>query len=331
MGCQMIAEALEKNTAVRSLLLGTDSIGDQGAAAIARLVENNAALEVVYLGCNGIGFEGMAHITRAVAQSKTVAGLWLKRNPIGPRGGEQIAEMLRCNRSLRTLDLVNTGLDSEGIHAVVQALTQDNRTVERLYLGGNQIGPKEVQYLAELLRVNPTLKALLLNVNRIGDEGADLLAEALRANQTLQELGLASNDISYAGAIPLLEAVQDHPTLTTLDMGYSRSTRVLGAFPNRISDEGAAIVGKLLAKNPPLCRLDLRGNGITEQGRGNILAGLHQNTHLGYLFLDGKADLRIDALLTHNRASAPQRMQQADDVALIKSVYRTSVEIRGSP
>ncbi len=53
--CLRLVAALQDNTRVRSLMLGTDAIGDVGAGAVARLVAGNAHLQVLYLGCNNIG------------------------------------------------------------------------------------------------------------------------------------------------------------------------------------------------------------------------------------------------------------------------------------
>lgn len=146
--------------------------------------------------------------------------------------------MLCHNQSIRTLDLVNTQLSYEGLAAIVHVLIHKNRTVERLYLGGNEIDAKGAKLLATLLSSNPNIKALLLNVNHLGDCGAIALAEALHQNQTLVELGVASNSIAPKGGVPLIEAIQKHPLLINVDFGYSPSTRVLGAVGNSLGDIG---------------------------------------------------------------------------------------------
>lgn len=276
-GCRIVTEALALNTTVRSLLLGTDAIGDEGAADVARLVERHGRLEIVYLGCNRIGPEGAGLLADALTPNTTVTGLWLKRNPLGPEGYRAIATMLRTNRTLRVLDLVNTAPDDASLSALLDVLIQENRTVERLYLGGNGLGAKTAVRLSELLRANPVIKSLMLSVGQLGDEGALALTGALRANQTLAELSLASNGISPHGGIPLLEAALSHPTLSTLDMGYSPSTRVLGASANTLGDAGAEAVARLLPKNDVLLRLDLRRNGITERGKASLIAALAEN------------------------------------------------------
>jgi Ran GTPase-activating protein (RanGAP) involved in mRNA processing and transport len=320
-GCRIVTEALAANTTVRSLLLGTDAIGDEGAAYVARLVERHGRLEIVYLGCNRIGSEGAGHLADALTPNTTVTGLWLKRNPLGPEGYRAIAAMLRTNRTLRVLDLVNTAPDDASLAALLDVLIQENRTVERLYLGGNGLGPEAAVRLGELLRTNPVLKSLMLSVGHLGDEGALTIVDALRENRTLTELSLASNGISLRGGVPLLEATLSHPALSTLDMGYSPSTRVLGASANTLGDAGAKAAGRLLPKNNVLVRLDLRRNGITERGKVSLITALADNHTLQELQLDGKEDSRLTTLLNRNISVIPTTA--TEDVTLIKSVYRT--------
>ncbi|MBC8103038.1 MAG: ribonuclease inhibitor [Cytophagales bacterium] len=327
-GCRIVTEALTRNTRVRSLLLGTDGIGDSGADDVARLVAENPALEILYLGCNRISSAGTARLCEVLTTNRSVTGLWLKRNPIGPEGAAAVAAMLRTNRTLRTLDLVNTQIGADGLAAILDALLHQNRTVERLYLGGNGIGPNEAEHLAVLLRTNPSLKALLLNVNAIGDTGAVILADALRENQTLEELGLASNTLSEAGGAALFEGLRDHKALSHLDLGWSPSTSVLGASPNALGDRGATVAAAFLAANPPLRHLDLRKNGIGKTGVHGLIRALDSNQSLVGLLLAGRYDYVVANALRQNRERAAENTPDLlpasiSDVALIRSVYRT--------
>src|SRR5579871_2032881 len=146
-GCRLVTEALAANTTITSLLLGTDGIGDGGAADVARLIEHNPRLEIIYLGCNRIGESGAAVLAGTLARNRSVKGLWLKRNPIGEAGALSIAAMLRHNRSLRTLDLVNTYPGPDGLAALVDVLIHENHTIEWLYLGGNDIDAEAAKLL----------------------------------------------------------------------------------------------------------------------------------------------------------------------------------------
>jgi len=326
-GCRLITDALTANTNITSILLGTDAIGDAGAADVARLIERNTHMEVLYLGCNQIQEAGTAALAQALTHNDNVLGLWLKRNPLGLPGARALAEMLRHNRRLRTLDLVNTQIGIDGLAAILDVLIHPNRTIERVYLGGNQIDAAGAQLLATLLKENSSIKALLLNVNHLGDTGAQVLADALQQNRTLVELGLASNGIAGDGGIALMRAIQEHPCLARVDLGYSASTRVLGAQANALGDAGAQATGEMLIYNHVLRWLDLRRNNIGEMGTRALIAGLEHNTTLLKLHLDGKQNARIVELLERNQTLHPQSAPGIDrDVALTRSVYRTAAK-----
>lgn len=324
LGCAMVTEALRCNTTIKSLLLGTDGIGNSGAAQVARLIETNPHLEILYLGCNLIDAAGSETLADALRTNQSVTGLWLKRNPLGVAGTKAIADMLRHNRTIRTLDLVTTQMGPEGLAALLEVLLHHNRTVERLYLGGNEIGVESCHKIAAVMERNPVLKALLLNVNDLGDEGATILASALQQNRTLTELGLASNGMTQLGAAMLFTALAEHRALQKLDLGYSPSTKVLRAKPNFIGDEGAREVAQFLRRNTALQQLDLRRTGITRAGIEVLLAGLRENQTLTRFWLDGKQDVRIARILSVNQQLRPSTdLSLPSDVAKIRSVYRT--------
>ncbi|MFD5760366.1 ribonuclease inhibitor, partial [Streptomyces sp. NPDC127044] len=125
-GAALVAEALsemsgvsDRPSPVRHLLLGTDGLGDEGAVAVAARAE----VETLYLGCNGITAGGACRIADNLrASPRVVTGVWLKRNPLGSGGGRAAAELVEAAKSLRTLDLVQTGLNATGAVVLVDAL-----------------------------------------------------------------------------------------------------------------------------------------------------------------------------------------------------------------
>lgn len=135
------------------VLLGTNSLGDEGARAVAdSLGRGGHGLRTVYLGCNRIGVDGVTALAGALSEDDTVRALWLKRNPVGDAGVRALVPMLRRNTVLRTLDLVNSGLTADGLAALLAVLSQRSRPVERLFLGGNGLGAEAAPLLAALIR-----------------------------------------------------------------------------------------------------------------------------------------------------------------------------------
>jgi Ran GTPase-activating protein (RanGAP) involved in mRNA processing and transport len=175
--------------------------------------------------------------------------------------------------------------------------------------------------LANLLRHNSPIRGLFLNVNYLNDAGVKVLAGGLQPNQTLLELGLASNGIGIEGCEESLAVLQNHPALINLDLGYSPSTRVLAANPNRIRDIGASAIARFLTHNQTLLRLDLRGNDISDRGKSLLIAALESNRKLRHLLLDGKPDLQLNLLLERNRLLNPDGDLQIPLALLLSRAY----------
>jgi NAD(P)-dependent dehydrogenase (short-subunit alcohol dehydrogenase family) len=167
-----------------------------------RFIVNVSAME----GQFGRGAKSDCHPHTNMAKAglnmltRTPTRLWLKRNPIGLEGAGHVARLLRRTTTLRALDLVNTGIGAEGLALVIDALTEANRSVERLYVGGNALGSESAPGIAELLRRNSTIRALYLNANPLGDPGVGWLTQALRENQSVEERALASCGLTAASA-----------------------------------------------------------------------------------------------------------------------------------
>ncbi|WP_158299782.1 ribonuclease inhibitor [Glycomyces paridis] len=106
---------------VKHLLLGTDGLGDTGAAEVAARA-GDAQLSTLYLGCNGITATGACRIADNLrASPAVVTGLWLKRNPIETAGALAATEYA-ADSAVRTLDLVQTGLDAAAVALIAATL-----------------------------------------------------------------------------------------------------------------------------------------------------------------------------------------------------------------
>ncbi len=318
-GAHQVAAALRKNDKIRHLLLGTNGIGDAGAAFLATQLAEQTTLQTLYLGCNYIQPRGLSLLCQALEENKTIEGLWLKRNPIGIAGVEPLVRLLQKNQTIRILDLVNTGIGPEGLHQLIEVLKNGHSKVERLYLGGNQLTSTSAALLAGLLKDKSPITSLLLNVNNLGDEGTCILAEALQGNTTLTELGLASNGIGETGAKALVGALVSHPAIWLLDLGYSRSTQVLGAQANQLTDGVAVTLEKLLATTQTLQSLNVVRHRFTDTGLNHLCKGLAQNTSLRSLSINGKMPMPIKEFVKASQAKLPQTDPV---VTAIRSVYR---------
>ncbi|MFD3582325.1 ribonuclease inhibitor [Streptomyces sp. NPDC058683] len=325
-GAALIADALgEGPTPVRHLLLGTDALGDEGAAAVAGA---GAEVETLYLGCNGITAGGACRIADQLrASPQIVTGVWLKRNPLGSGGGRAAAELVESARSLRTLDLVQTGLDPAGAAVLADALlvaADGGRRIERLFVGGNPLGEAGARALAAVV-AGGAVDELYVSAARLGDAGALLLADALdRAPYgRLARLSAASNGIGPSAAARLVTAAAS-AGVTLLDLGRVRAAAVLAAPDNRLDLAAADTIGQALAGTEHrLAHLVLTHTGMRSREAHRLLdhaaqAGTATRYRLG-AGIAASVKRRLDDLSAHIPAPTLPA-----DVAAVRSVHRTA-------
>ncbi|KAG0341474.1 hypothetical protein BG000_008974, partial [Podila horticola] len=95
-------------------------------------------------------------------------------------GAQALAEALKINLTLTTLNFWNNSIGDNGARALAKAL-KTNSTLTTLNLAGNSIGDIGALELSEALRTNSTLTTLELQNNPIGDGGARLLRQVSQA------------------------------------------------------------------------------------------------------------------------------------------------------
>jgi len=86
--------------------------------------------------------------------------LHLDWNGLGEGGGRALAETLRLNTTLTSLNLRGNGLREGGGQALAETLRLLNKTVTSLNLRSNGLGEGGGRALAEALRLNTTVTSL---------------------------------------------------------------------------------------------------------------------------------------------------------------------------
>ncbi|MET7643522.1 gala protein [Streptomyces sp. NPDC005426] len=313
-GAARVMTALTGSPHATHVLLGTNSLGDDGARAVAEATATEGhGLRTLYLGCNRIGPDGVTALAGALGDDGTVRGLWLKRNPLGDAGVRALVPMLRRNTTLRTLDLVNTGITADGLRALLDVLCGRSRPVERLFLGGNGLGAEAAPLLARLIR-DAGVRELCLPSNHLGDSGAAVLAAAADPARPVR-LGLGGNGIGPAGARALADALGG---IEALDLGRPPSERSLGAPPNATGDTGADALAEALPGSP-LRRLELRHTGLTGRGAKSLLASVGPGSRLEYVGLGPGLPRRVKRSFAARLR--PDTGAHAD-LRAVRSVYR---------
>lgn len=320
-GAAMVTSELQPGV-VRHLLLGTDGLGDDGAAGVAEAVAGRE-VETLYLGCNGITAGGACRIADSLRMSPQVTGVWLKRNPLGDGAGSAAADLVESARKLGTLDLVQTGLTAGGLGVLVAALVtaaSAGRRVERLYVGGNPLGPSGASHLATLLRAG-AVSELYVSAAGLGDAGAELLAAAITPG--VRRLSVASNGIGPRAAARLVVAAAA-AGVEVCDLGRVRAAGVLGAPDNRLDDTAMTTIADALADRPHgLRHLVLSDTGLDSGTAHRLLDGAQRAVTPTRFVLGKGVASSIRRRLAALAAGIPEQPPVPADVAAIRSVHRT--------
>eukprot|EP00455_Lapot_gusevi_P040540 TRINITY_DN4593_c0_g1_i6.p1 TRINITY_DN4593_c0_g1~~TRINITY_DN4593_c0_g1_i6.p1 ORF type:complete len:651 (+),score=290.45 TRINITY_DN4593_c0_g1_i6:145-2097(+) len=372
-GIGPLLDSMRGNPHIKRLLLGNNIVGDYGAKLIAdfiaadrlrqqelavqeaeqkqkmelnarpeseragEAIEKISHLDCWYIAGNDFSADGMEHIANALQDDTQVTSLWLKRNPLKPAGMVPMARLLRLNHTIQVLDLVNTGILDEGLNTLFSAFDH-NTTLQHLYLSTNGLTAASAPRIREhFLSGKNKLLTLFLAGNRLADEGTAIIAEGLKEDRVLQRLGLASNRIGPKGAKALADALAHQPTLQYLDLGFIKATIATGELGNRLVDEGAGHIARMLKTNTALISIDLTHNSIGQVGVNHLHEALKTNTTLVSLKLTqfGKVHNEvvresINSLINRNLAllddegrKYAEKVDLPDHVAEIYSVYRT--------
>jgi Ran GTPase-activating protein (RanGAP) involved in mRNA processing and transport len=127
---------------------------------------------------------------------KQCTGLQLRADEITVEGISLLAEALRINTTLLTLDLRGNSVPDTGVDYLSEVLSTANSTLKLLNFSDNDTTDQGAEYLAEMLQRNEKLTHLWLDSNIIGDRGVQLLADALtHHNTSLEQLYLNGNKL----------------------------------------------------------------------------------------------------------------------------------------
>lgn len=179
----LLAQMLEKNSQITSLILFEKNIGDKGVIALANALENNTALEAMLLGPN-----------------------------IGDQGAEALGKALEKNRGLKMIGLIANNTGDRGAIALGKGLGI-NSSINGFALMGNSIGDRGAEAIAEGLEKSVSIFGFWLLANGVGNRGAAALGRALAKNHHIFGFGLGSNRIQDAGSLSLLKGLKINPNV----------------------------------------------------------------------------------------------------------------------
>jgi hypothetical protein len=159
-------------------------------------LENNKDSQTLSLAYASVGDDGVGEVARFVRDNVFVKYLDLRGNNIQAKGAVVLANGLKLNRSLRSVNLKwnCVGKDSTGVQALCDVL-KSNMTISHLDLRNNRITNVGAKYLGEMLMSNTTITHLDLSWNDLGVDGGLALLDGLKHNNTLVDCQLSGSKV----------------------------------------------------------------------------------------------------------------------------------------
>jgi hypothetical protein len=234
----------------------------------------------------GIGDQGAQALAETIKINTTISSLNLTDNHLTPVGAEHLINALMVNKSIRSVNFADNRLGNQAlvgtsgmsIGALVRQLLNKNATVTDICLRGNSISDRDMEMISEGVIDNVTLTKIDLSYNDIGPRGAIAIAELLAHGSTdLRELRIEWNRFQRIGALAILrDGLQHTGTVRKFHMAWAG-----------IGDEGGEALGDIIRGSSVLEEVDVSHNRIGPKGAESIARGIRESTTLVRIFLNG--------------------------------------------
>ena len=306
LGATALAPALARLTAIKTLDLEGNSVGDAGAVALLNALAKPCSLKLDSSGISSVGAKSISEILR----SKTcLTELHLNNseteNGFGDGGATILAASLIFLTALRKLQLQGNSICDLGATTLASAL-KNLTLLQLLSLNENKLGPSGVKAMASVLAL-PKLSVLDISCNNLGDTGAVIAASAL-AGLALSELDIGHNGITDPGASALALCLAGLTSLQNLniggnDFGVAGVQQMAWALPRLriletlslecifLGDSGLEMLASTLVSLTSLQALDISYNALGSGPRSlGLIFAAQRPTLISLKWLDLKCN-----------------------------------------
>jgi Ran GTPase-activating protein (RanGAP) involved in mRNA processing and transport len=278
---EQLKRLLQQKTLISFLDVSGASLGSAGLAEIAAGLYRNTTLTRLEISNNALVNEDSAKILKdLLRRNKSLTVLWLQKNPFGrsPSAVRCIAQGLRENKSLRSIDLSHCRLGDQGVSVLANGLGSSNKTLKDLFVSDNQITANGLAVLLDLVGSNLPISKLDLAGNPLGTEGANVLANKLGRNMIphLKKVWIERCGVGDNGLERIASALEQNSTL-----------EVIALQGNVFGEPGLKALAKSLPNIQTLDYLDLTWNATFSSCMPILMEGLRENNSLRDVYIGG--------------------------------------------
>ncbi len=226
---RQLAAALETNTALKYLLLGSNGIGDEGAERLAVALETNKTLTRLDFWHNDIGDDGAKALAVALEKNTALKDLNLETNNIGVEGADYLIELLERSPFLQRVNL--------SYNYASERLFERNpflQFLQRLNCFTNSVSRRQKNKIESLTTENWEMVSTI--VNNIVDAGWEVVPQG--ENPKGKGVELTPKEMVFItnpkGAKEVLEYIEE---ITAKEITEEEITEEKNAAENQINPE----------------------------------------------------------------------------------------------
>lgn len=191
----------------------------------------------------------------------TLRCLNLSDNAMGEKGVGAFEALLKSQKDLEELYLMNDGISEEAARAVRELIPSTDK-LKILHFHNNMTGDEGAIAISEMVKHSPLLEDFRCSSTRVGSEGGVALAEALGGCASLRKIDLRDNMFGTEAGIALAKSISAFADLTEIYLSYLN-----------LEDEGAVAIAKALKDSAPSLQvLEMAGNDITVKAAASLAA-----------------------------------------------------------
>ncbi|KAL5541621.1 hypothetical protein UlMin_009331 [Ulmus minor] len=254
-GVRAFSALLKSQTQLEELYLINDGISEEAARAVCELIPSTENLRILHFHNNMTGDEGAIAISEVVKSSPLLEDFRCSSTRIGADGGVALSEALGFCAHLKKLDLRDNMFGVEGGVALSKALSK-HADLKEVYLSYLNLENEGALAITNVLKESaPSLEVLDMAGNDITVDAVPALAAFIATKKLLTKLNLAENELKDEGAIHISKALEDLSQLIEVDMST-----------NLIRRAGARSLAQTVIQKPGFKLLNINGNFISDEG-----------------------------------------------------------------
>ena len=221
----------------------------------------------IYLQKNNINDTDIQRISQYITEFKShLKELHLQSNLIGVNGSEYLAELIKNNKYLKVLNIIDNPLQSQGIINICNAITNYPNEITELLINSTKCNDYCIENIAYMLKTNKKIIIFTATENIFTNKGVDKILSTLRTNNTLLQISIGNKYINSSAFNNLADYLSFNKSLLYLEIKSSK-----------VDDNIIKKLAKMLLINKTLSYINLIDNLLTREGIISLGQYLNKN------------------------------------------------------